>query len=58
MLFDVGHGQLIAFMEPRDVDATQAQYDAGINEGLSVSGPFYHFAFKLGSVESLEAKRL
>jgi catechol 2,3-dioxygenase-like lactoylglutathione lyase family enzyme len=58
MFFDVGHGQLIAFMEPRDVDAIPADYDAGINAGLGVPGPFYHFAFESGSVDSLEAKRL
>ena len=58
MLFDVGHGQLIAFMEPRDVDAIPADYDAGINAELGVPGPFYHFAFESGSVDSLEAKRL
>ena len=58
MFFDVGHGQLIAFMEPRDVDAIPEQYDAGINEDLGVPGPFYHFAFESGPVDSLEAKRL
>jgi len=58
MFFDVGHGQLIAFMEPRDVDAIPADYDAGINAGLGVPGQFYHFAFESGSVDSLEAKRL
>ena len=58
MFFDVGHGQLIAFMEPRDVDAIPADYDAGINAGLGVPRLFYHFAFESGSVDSLEAKRL
>ena len=58
MFFDLGHGQLIAFMESRDVDTIPADYDAGIDAGLGVSGPFYHFAFESGSVDSLEAKRL
>ena len=57
MFFEVGRDQLIAFMEPKDVDAIPADYDAGINEGLGVPGPFYHFAFEAGSVAALEAKR-
>ena len=40
MFFEVGRDQLIAFMEPKDVDAIPADYDAGINEGLGVPGPF------------------
>ena len=58
MFSDVGHGHLIALMEPRNVDAIPADYDAGINAGLGVPGPFDHFAFESGSVDSLEAKRL
>ena len=58
MFFEVGRDQMIAFMEPRDVAAIPADYDAGINEGLGVPGPFYHFAFEAGSVEALEAKRV
>ena len=57
MFFDIGRDQLIAFMEPKDVDAIPANYDAGINQGLGVPGPFYHFAFEAGSVAALEAKR-
>ena len=57
IFFEVGRDQLIAFMEPKDVKAIPADYDAGINEGLGVPGPFYHFAFEAGSVAALEAKR-
>ena len=34
-----------------------AEYDTGINRGLSVPDWFYHFAFDAGSVEELYAKR-
>ena len=57
IFFDVGHGQLVAFMEPNEVPGIPSDYDAGINEGLGVPGPFYHFAFEAGSVAALEAKR-
>jgi catechol 2,3-dioxygenase-like lactoylglutathione lyase family enzyme len=49
IFFDTGRDQLIAFMEPQGVPGIPADYDAGINAGLSVPGSFYHFA--------LEAKR-
>jgi catechol 2,3-dioxygenase-like lactoylglutathione lyase family enzyme len=58
MFIEVGRDQLIAFMEPNNVDAIPTNYDPGINDGLGVPGPFYHFAFEAGSVPALEAKRL
>ena len=58
MFIEVGRDQLIAFMEPKNMDAIPTDYDAGINEGLGVPGPFYHFAFQAGSVAALEAKRV
>ena len=57
VFFDTGHGQLLAFMEPRGVPGIPAEYDAGINRGLGVPDAFYHLAFEIGSVEALEAKR-
>jgi len=57
VFFDTGHGQLLAFMEPRGVPGIPAEYDAGINRGLGVPDAFYHFAFEVGSIEALEAKR-
>ena len=57
IFFDVGHGQLIAFMEPNRVPGVPANYDAGINRGLGVPAGFYHFAFEAGSATALTEKR-
>jgi catechol 2,3-dioxygenase-like lactoylglutathione lyase family enzyme len=57
VFFDAGDGQLVAFMEPRGVPGVPAEYDAGINRGLGVPEAFYHFAFEVGSLAELEAKR-
>jgi catechol 2,3-dioxygenase-like lactoylglutathione lyase family enzyme len=57
VFFDVGNGQLVAFMEPRGVRGVPREYDAGINRGLGVPEAFYHFAFEVGSHEELLAKR-
>ena len=57
MFFDVGGGQLIAFLEPNGVPDVPAKYDAGINRGLGVPAGFYHFAFEAGSTAALVQKR-
>jgi catechol 2,3-dioxygenase-like lactoylglutathione lyase family enzyme len=57
MFFDVGGGQLIAFLEPNGVPDVPAKYDAGINRGLGVPAGFYHFAFEAGSPAALTKKR-
>jgi len=57
MFFDVGGGQLIAFLEPNGVPDIPARYDAGINRGLGVPAGFYHFAFEAGSAAALVQKR-
>ena len=57
MFFDVGGGQLIAFLEPNGVPDVPAKYDAGINRGLGVPAGFYHFAFEAGSAAALAQKR-
>ena len=57
VFFDLGNGQLVAFMEPRGVPGIPAEYDAGINRGLGVPDAFYHFAFDVDSHEALVAKR-
>jgi hypothetical protein len=57
MFFDVGGGQLIAFLEPNGVPGVPAKYDAGINCGLGVPPAFYHFAFEAGSTAALAKKR-
>jgi catechol 2,3-dioxygenase-like lactoylglutathione lyase family enzyme len=54
--FDVGGGQLIAFLEPNGVPDIPAKYDAGINRGLGVPAGFYHFAFEAGSAAALTKK--
>ena len=57
IFFDTGGGQLIAFMEPRDIPGFPLEYDAGINRGLGLPDAFYHFAFQVESQEALDAKR-
>jgi catechol 2,3-dioxygenase-like lactoylglutathione lyase family enzyme len=57
IFFDVGGGQLIAFLEPNGVPGIPAKYDAGINSGLGVPAGFYHFAFEAGSTTALSQKR-
>ena len=57
LFFDVGRGQLIAFLEPNGVPDVPAKYDAGINRGLGVPAGFYHFAFEAGSPAALAEKR-
>jgi catechol 2,3-dioxygenase-like lactoylglutathione lyase family enzyme len=57
MFFNVGGGQLIAFLEPNGVPDVPAKYDAGINRGLGVPAGFYHFALEAGSPTTLAKKR-
>jgi catechol 2,3-dioxygenase-like lactoylglutathione lyase family enzyme len=57
IFFDVGHDQLIAFLEPNGVPDVPAKYDAGINRGLGVPAGFYHYAFEAGSAAALAEKR-
>ena len=57
LFFDVGRGQLIAFIESRGVPDVPDEYDAGINRGLGVPAAFYHFAFEAGSDAALADKR-
>ncbi len=55
--FDVGEGELIAFMEANEVEGVSAEFDTGINEGLGIGGGMYHFAFKVEDPSELEKKR-
>ena len=57
VFFDIGRGQLLAFMEARDVAGVPADYAASINEGLGVPASFYHFAFEAGAPATLAARR-
>ena len=54
IFFDVGHDQLLAFMEPQGIPDIPAVFDAGINRGLDLPAAFYHFAFEAGSLENLQ----
>jgi catechol 2,3-dioxygenase-like lactoylglutathione lyase family enzyme len=56
LFFDVGRGQLIAFLEPQGIPGVPTDYDAGINRGLGVPAAFYHFAFEAGSEAALIEK--
>lgn len=58
VFFDVGAGQSIGFLEPKNVPGFAAGYDAGINRGLGVPHGVYHYAFKAASLEELGARRV
>lgn len=55
--FDVGDGQSIVFMEPKNVSGIPEDYDTGINGALGVPRGMYHFAFKVPSLAELESRR-
>lgn len=57
VFFDVGNGEMLAFMEPKGVPGVPVEYDTGINRGLGVPEVFYHIAFDADSHEALVAKR-
>ncbi len=57
VIFDIGAGEFIAFMESHDVPDIPTEYDTGINEALGVPNMFYHFAFSVETPEALVAKR-
>jgi catechol 2,3-dioxygenase-like lactoylglutathione lyase family enzyme len=53
--FDVGNGQLIAFMSGEAVEGFNRDFDPGINRGLGLPHGVYHFAFNASSEDELEA---
>ena len=55
--FDVGEGELIAFMEPNDIEGVAPDFDAGINRGLGTGAGMIHFAFKVADPSELAKKR-
>jgi len=55
--FDVGQGELIAFMEANDIPGIASDFDTGINRGLGTGDGMYHFAFKVSDPIELEKKR-
>ncbi|MGH0031887.1 MAG: VOC family protein [Myxococcota bacterium] len=55
--FDVGGGELMAFMECNEVEGVAPDFDAGINRGLGIRGGMYHFAFAVDDEEELLRKQ-
>jgi glyoxylase I family protein len=55
--FDVGDGQFMVFMEPKNVPGIPADYDTSINGALGVPRGMYHFSFKAPSLTDLESRR-
>jgi catechol 2,3-dioxygenase-like lactoylglutathione lyase family enzyme len=54
--FDVGDGQFIVFIEPKNVPGISDDYDTGINGALGVPRGMYHFALKVPSIDDLESR--
>lgn len=57
VFFDVGGGEMVAFMELNDVEDVSTDFDAGINRGLGTGSGVYHFAFEVASPEHLKQRR-
>jgi catechol 2,3-dioxygenase-like lactoylglutathione lyase family enzyme len=55
--FDVGEGQFIVFMEPKEVPGIPADYDTGINGALGVPRGMYHYALRVPTIDDLDARR-
>lgn len=55
--FDVGEGELIAFMEANEVSGVSPDFDTGINRGLGTGTGMYHFAFAVEDPTELSAKK-
>jgi len=55
--FDVGGGQFIVFMEPRNVAGISPDYCTGINAALGVPLGMYHFALSVTSLDALQSLR-
>jgi catechol 2,3-dioxygenase-like lactoylglutathione lyase family enzyme len=55
--FDVGEGELIAFMEANDIEGVASDFDTGINRGLGAGSGMIHFAFKVADPTELARRR-
>jgi catechol 2,3-dioxygenase-like lactoylglutathione lyase family enzyme len=55
--FDIGDGQFLVFMEPRNVPGISEAFDTSINAALGLPRGMYHYSFKSPSLEALEARR-
>ena len=55
--FDVGDGQFMVFMEPKNVPGIPEGFDTGINAALGLPRGMYHYSFKVPSLDDLETRR-
>ena len=55
--FDIGDEQFVVFMEPRRIEGIRDDYETNIGAALGVPHGMYHFAFKVATLEALEARR-
>lgn len=55
--FDVGQGQLLSFIEPRNIPGLPDQFATDINSPVELPPVCYHLAFEAGSPEELQAIR-
>ena len=56
--FDVGEGELIAFMEANEIEGVSRDFDTGINRGLGSGSGMIHFAFKVADPNELAKKQV
>ena len=57
VMFDIGGGQFVAFLEAIEVPGIADEYDAGITNNLGVPSMFYHVAFSMETVDDLQLMR-
>lgn len=55
--FDLGRDEYLVFMEARDIASIPQDYPTGINSALGTPAGMYHLAFKVDTLEALQAKR-
>ena len=57
VMFDIGGGQFVAFLEANDVPGIADEFDTGITGSLGVPSMFYHVAFSLATPDDLQDMR-
>ena len=57
VMFDIGGGQFVVFLESNEVPGIADEYDAGITSTLGVPKMFYHAAFSLATADDLQVTR-
>ena len=57
VMFDIGGGQFVAFLEANQVPGIADEYDAGITSTLGVPNMFYHVAFSLETLDDVKVMR-